>query len=348
MGNVNWDLAGFTDEQSRLGKKVGGGPIFVPARIDLDLSTDELVWSLRGPRRPEITEPDPRILDHFVHLWRAKPEAILRFSRSWGVLGLDRHDRQLAALLQIFRNGRVDDNQQSVIMDARSGIGLDPLQVRREPLALWRYFSQRANVALNIAAALNQKRVGTEEDWGCLAKLCQHSGDFGANLPTRFGPGFMESFIKPGTWKPNVENQRIFIATEANLWLRLGRVGFSVWPADGSGSGLGIVVDYDFCLLGAIAFQLALTMSAAESFFTCSGCGVPYLRRKKRPKPGESNFCESCDKSGVALRNADRARRERMQQARQLRADGLTISEIAKKVGARSLSTVRRWIEKGK
>src|SRR6202521_1866651 len=70
----------------------------------------------------------------------------------------------------------------------------------------------------------------------------------------------------------------------------------------------------------------------------------PYLRRKKRPKPGESNFCELCDDKGIALRNADRARRERIRQARKLRARGLTISEIAKKVGARELSTVRRWI----
>jgi hypothetical protein len=139
---------------------------------------------------------------------------------------------------------------------------------------------------LSIAAALNQKRAGAAEDWEWLGGLCEHSRDFRDYFSDgwRFGTG---------TSKTNVEDQRVFIASEASLWLRLGRVGSRVWPADGVDPGVRIVVDYAFSALGAIAFQLALTISAAESFLTCSGCGVPYLRKKKRPKPGESNFCES-------------------------------------------------------
>jgi hypothetical protein len=204
-----------------------------------------------------------------------------------------------------------------------------------------------------IRTDLWRRRVGALKDWEVLRQLGKPPGDILGDILTRFGPGFMEreypAFDSPssmtGTVKPNTEDERFFITLEARFWLNLGKVGFTVLPANRS--GFRIVIDYNFCVLGAIAFQLALTMSATESFFTCSGCGVPYMRTKKRPKPGESNFCESCDRSGVAMRNADRARRERMRQARQLRADGLTISEIAKKVGARNVSTVRRWIEKG-
>jgi transposase len=37
-----------------------------------------------------------------------------------------------------------------------------------------------------------------------------------------------------------------------------------------------------------------------------------------------------------------------MQQACQLRADGLTVRGIAKKLGVRKVETVSRWIKKGK
>jgi hypothetical protein len=134
MGNVNWDLAGFTDELSRLGKKVGGGPILVPGRINLDLSTDELVWSLQGPHMPEIIESEPRILDDFVQLWRGKPKAILRFARSWGVLRPGNCCRRFAGLL----HGSTQNEH------LRPDFGANCLLDQREPLALWRYLSHRA------------------------------------------------------------------------------------------------------------------------------------------------------------------------------------------------------------
>jgi hypothetical protein len=333
MGKELFDLAGFTNEWSRLGKKIDGLQIPVPAQIDLNPATDELVWSYTAHDPPYVphksVKATPQILDRFVHLWRGNPEAILKFARSWGVLAPDSH--------------------------GRPGVLAGPPE-RREPLALWRYFSHRANAALNIAAALNQGRVGTLEDWGCLKGLREHSGDFCEEVSQYTG------FFSPAIWNIDypfdspafktrklvrkIEHERSFIAGEANLWLRLGRVGFTVWPADDA--RFQINVDCGFCLLGAIAFQLALTLCSAESFFTCSGCGRPYLRRKKLPKPGESNFCESCAQSGVALRNADRRRRKRIQESRQLRSNGVAIPEIAKKLGVRSSLTVRRWIEKRK
>ncbi len=347
MGKVDWDLAGLTDGLSRLGKKVGGAAILVPPRIDLDLRTDELVYSLEGgAHESAIVEPEPVILDQFVRLWRGKPEAFLGFARSWGVLGLDNTYHATAVGLQLLHNVRPDSR-------CRPNVHTRTAREYREPLAHWRYYSHQANMALNIVAALNQKRVGALGNWEALQGLGTPPKDFFGDFRARFGPDFAEresrafdSVAKPGTVKDNTEDARFFIACEAKKWLRLGNVGLGVLPAERS--IFRIFIDCDYCLLGAIALQLVLTMAATESFFTCSGCGLPYVRTKKRPKPGESNFCESCNESRVALRNADRARRGRIQQARQLRADGLSISEIAKKVGARNVSTIRRWIQKGK
>jgi len=348
MGNVSWDLAGFTDEQSRLGKKVGGGMIVVPFAIDVDLSTDEIVWS--SPWRYIVAQP--RILDQFVQLWREKPKRILRFARSWGVLCSESERLHLATVLRPLGSdpkmslqyfGETREVSKVPVLPPLTYFsgGIQrfekPVYEYREPLAFWQFLSHRANAALNIAAALRQHTRGRKEDWECLEAACEHA-------VSRYFPHFTAR--TRNAYQGNVEYQSRAIALEANFWLELGRVGFEVHA--GGSTGWRIAVDYRGNPLGAIAFQLALTMSAAESFFTCSGCGLPYLRRKKSPKLGESNFCESCHDTGVALRNADRARRARIQQARKLRAEGLTISEIAKKVGARNLSTVRRWIAKGK
>jgi hypothetical protein len=185
MVNKNWDLAGLSDELSRLGKRVGGGSILVPSRIDLDLTTNELVWSFRGPGRPSIIEPEPQILDHFVQLWRGKPKAILRFARSWGALycGSESHSRNLALRLNTRRYFPVTPAEKILLQNFRekrelSDLGIDPQFEYREPLSLWRYFSHRANAALNIASALHQKRVGAIEDWECFWGVCKHADDF--------------------------------------------------------------------------------------------------------------------------------------------------------------------------
>ena len=45
-------------------------------------------------------------------------------------------------------------------------------------------------------------------------------------------------------------------------------------------------IDYHGFLFAAIGLQLALVVAEAESLYSCSGCGVPYIRarEKKRPK----------------------------------------------------------------
>lgn len=54
-------------------------------------------------------------------------------------------------------------------------------------------------------------------------------------------------------------------------------------------------------VFGALGVQL-LTAVTSYTRFVCSGCGIPYLRQGRKPKPGQRNFCDKCVSNGVPNR----------------------------------------------
>src|ERR1035438_1552638 len=86
-------------------------------------------------------------------------------------------------------------------------------------------------------------------------------------------------------FKRSLPAERLLIATEATLWLRLGRVSFVVGHTD---SGWSLEVDYNGCLLATIALQLALILADVDALYRCSGRQQHYVRAKKAPKLGEA------------------------------------------------------------
>ena len=107
-------------------------------------------------------------------------------------------------------------------------------------------------------------------------------------------------------------------------------------------------IAYNGCLLAAIALQLALTVAGARTLFTCSGCGMAYIRARAA-KSGQANFCPQCGPR-EALRQADYRRRRKAAEARRLHATGWSVGRIVKELKVRSTTrsgaatTVRRWI----
>ncbi|MEW6143366.1 MAG: hypothetical protein AB1597_09500 [Chloroflexota bacterium] len=63
-------------------------------------------------------------------------------------------------------------------------------------------------------------------------------------------------------------------------------------------------------IFGALGVQL-LTAVTANTLAVCSGCGKPYLRGVRKPKPGQRNFCSNC-----RSRVADRLRQRDLQKKR--------------------------------
>jgi uncharacterized Zn finger protein (UPF0148 family) len=145
----------------------------------------------------------------------------------------------------------------------------------------------------------------------------------------------------------DLDRQRRFVAWELMLWLDLTRPGFAVKSAE---RAWHLEIDYNNCVLAAIALQLALTVAGARTLFTCSGCGQAYVR-ERAAKTGQANFCPRCG-HGEALRQADGRRRRKMAEARRLHAAGRSIPQIIQELNVRSTTrsaaaqTVRRWIKR--
>jgi len=112
--------------------------------------------------------------------------------------------------------------------------------------------------------------------------------------------------------------------------------------------GWQLEVDYNGCLLAAVALYLALTVAGARTLFTCSGCGMAYVRARAA-KTGQANFCPQCGHP-EALRQADHRRRQKAAEARRLHAAGWNVRRIVQALNIRNTArsdasaTVRRWI----
>jgi len=141
------------------------------------------------------------------------------------------------------------------------------------------------------------------------------------------------------------------IATEVASWLsswRAGRMqGLSDFAAQWNPDSerWELQVDYHGFLFAALGLQLALSLAGAESLYTCSGCGFPYVRELKRPKPGTANYCPKCGEKGVAQRRAVDAYRGKKAEAIRLDAAGTPADEIAQKL-CTPLSRIRKWLGK--
>ncbi|HEY6346097.1 MAG TPA: hypothetical protein VIY49_31800 [Bryobacteraceae bacterium] len=325
MGLADWDQAQFTDLRARLGRLVPGTRITVPVWLDLSPDRHELTFD-GGPPDAKIrvrhTHADRMMLTQFVQLWKQKPESVLRFARRWGVLYLDENGRPCQTV----------------------GPGK-----RRESLDTWRYYSRRAQAVLNIAANLKLGRFGELDDWAALRGTASRTGGLLEEID-RYSPFMLTMlprieypFSKDGRsvypkYKRSVKSEIAFLAVEATLWLRLGRVGFVVGFGE---HGWGLAIDYNTCMLAAIALQLALVLSDVEAVYHCSGCNLPYARTKRAPKPGQANFCDDCGRKR-AVAAADRRRRQKKAKARRLARQGLPVSEIAERLGS-TPATIRNW-----
>jgi DNA-directed RNA polymerase subunit RPC12/RpoP len=324
MSETDWDLGGLTDINGHLGKPVPSGQVLVPGKIELD--GEAIRWELGGPAR--FQEISRSTLNEFVKLWELDSAAILRFAKKWGVLAIQ---------------------PQGSVLSRPCG---ESMTEGCDPIAAWKYFSRRACAVLNIAAALRQDKLGDLADWGVIASIDNTRESYKASFEEhKYGMGCYV-FPRPAPNRNPVEQGRRMVATESASWLSYWRADrmqglsdFSVqWNPDHARWELQL--DYHGFLFAALALQLALSLAGAESLYTCSGCGSPYVRELKRPKPGTANYCPNCGKKGVAKRRAVDAYREKKAEAVRLDGMGLPANEIADKLST-PLSRIRKWLREG-
>ena len=168
----------------------------------------------------------------------------------------------------------------------------------------------------------------------------------------QFGMGY-SIFAMDQSPERNVELARGFIAREIGLWLNCWKLEKTTDTSDFAlrwnevQQRWDLQIDYHGLLFAAVALQLALVVADADSLFTCSGCGVPYIRprERKRPKSGWANYCDHCSNEGVAKRRAVESYREKRAQALRLHSGGVPVQEIAERLSTVT-ARVSGWLKK--
>lgn len=332
---AHYDLAGFSDELGNLGRPVPTSQVIVPEEIWLE--DDCIHWRLGNPTLREISRS---MLNQFLRLDSAA--SILRFASEWGVLALSPELRSKGSSHGYYLPGR---------QYVASGV---------EPVSAWLYYSKRARALLNVAAALKQGKLGDWSDWDEFAIFVGPGSSEEAMKEVKarmkgldFGLGF-NVFNGLGTTEERLQIARESVSREIGNWLRCCKrekvaavPDFSLrWVHEKQRWDLQI--DYHGLLFAAIALQLALVVAEADSLFTCSGCGIPYIRPRdrKRPKAGWSNYCDRCSSDGTSQKRAQEKYHKKQKEATDLLSQGKSISEVAAQVKA-DPDRVRKWGEKG-
>jgi hypothetical protein len=261
-------------------------------------------------------EPVPTLLNEFMSLADAPPEAILMFAERYGVLGLSMRG------LPLFRPGRMTVVGAIASRLARTPYGAF-LTAEGEPIAAWRYFARQARAILDVAATLVDdrpaddglwRRVLGRPDWpvDTAPPRIRTSSEILGRLA--LGDHLEQMLSDVGS---DVEAQRHSLCAIVNEWLELGAVEPRVfWIPEWDRAR--IVIPY-YGLFGALADQLSRALSSPRSSVRCSYCGSPCPEgrtagagRGRVSKPGENACCGAliCRRSNASERQ--RRRRQRL------------------------------------
>ena len=186
-------------------------------------------------------------------------------------------------------------------------------RVYRERFAEWRLWSRCARATLDIAAALNRDDLAPERAW------------------LELDGWWLDVWRKIAGERRNVSSAQALLDAERlqlqdviNRWFReaelrpyysgaAGRIVFTNIAGLDEGS---------LSTLGAVAVQVALAASGAQSLAVCSACGIPYARKGRRASIGLRNYCPTCKKSGKHWRDAQRDKRAGKSKPRKKRQQG--------------------------
>lgn len=305
-----------------------GGPIVLTERSTLRWAVDEAFCGYKTPSTEMFNE--------FVSLYTSVHVHALPFARKWGPLRIG--------------------------MDGK----FNPLSLSgEEPIEAWRFFSQRAACVLYITECLKPvplrhieeldygdepalREEWTEtplpEYWGALsdpeALVNRRTNKQFFGMPNH---ALRRPIIHPDdsiTWGAPV-NPRSIIASELTAWMKRFPIRLGLmWRA----KEWRLETFHDGSILNAITLQLLRAVVGADNLYRCSGCRLPYVRARRKPNPGQANYCRRCDKGEKAIQEADRRRRANMAAARRLHASGVSAADIATQLGVRKVATVHRWL----
>jgi hypothetical protein len=182
-----------------------------------------------------------------------------------------------------------------------------------EPLETWRRIAALVRALMNMASRLERGELVHAADAALL------------------DPGVRRLFEREIT----LEQQRKLFALEVSTWLMgAGTRPCLSWEKARCVGALA----YDG-VLGAIGAQLYATLG--RPLVPCSGCGA-WIRPDRMSSSGGATWCEKC-RGGEREAAIARAYRIRKETARKLKREGVSVDEIAARLG-RPAKTIRGWV----
>lgn len=248
-----------------------------------------------GPFVPRYVSPDG-MLDRFIEIRTSHD--VIKFARRYGVLGICEH-------------GIPATHNTPALPGLLGGLGLgciplsdgvrDPkdfswtLFTFREPLAAWMRIVYAANAILHLAKAA---------DWGDrFSEQWRYAWELTGGLMPDTQP--LADEIREVGEQLTRESPKGSLAAVVNWWLYVGHASVTLeWPPDFETPTLklaGIMPPYVPATFGVLAGQLMLAVSGARTMLICSGCGRPYMRKKRyQPRRFKGiNYCPDCDQKGI-------------------------------------------------
>jgi hypothetical protein len=289
-------IPGFLDADGRLFTKVKRPEWRRPDRVEL-VSGELHIWRsystsdattgylLASETNENAVRPPSDLLERFLALSTASGPQLHKFVQKYGPL-------------EIFRQAGPPPN-----LDCWCEIEL---------CEVWRYFAAVMGALLRIAEGVYSNSSGDPKDWGLIAN---YPGLIGRDRYAFFSSGAITPSAEEA-WSAFASMSRPMTTRQArsqlnfymNMLLALGRIRpYFTWA---SRSDQPQVLYAGSSLLSHLILQLCFRMATVDHHAFCDYCGKLY-EPERAPRPDRRNFCPTCQENGIALRLADRKRREK-------------------------------------
>lgn len=294
MDKIQWDLAGFTDEESRLTAYVQGySAIWIPPEVQLakmdgnsdDDPMDCIVYPLPEeweeeliplPGELSISSPSGKtysllrslksigwkvredadgVLNDFVKLAEASNEEILNFARKWGPLWLCMKHEE--CLWSPFSARTLRDGEKDCC-----------LWFPMEPASVYRRCGRQVKTMLDAASFLMANKPVPSWLWRAIGGSGKES-------------------------ESSIPYQRLSLAFQVTKLLKQSQIRFSFWW-DEAAARPSLEIAVGWGCLPKVCIELAQCLSGAKQLCVCDRCGKAYVRYDRKPQAGRNNYCPEC------------------------------------------------------
>lgn len=266
----------------------------VPDKVVIDGDGLRYFWPEDIPRKI-VSLPELGLIDEFISLVDAGPQAILEFARKRGVI-----QQECEEVIEIYSGGFRGNSHVC-------GEGVSYCQEGHwQSFDVWQKFAKGTKALLSIGINLRDGNlINNADDW-----LDAGGPIFYPEDPD--GPPLNYELAFSGFHASVVATQKHVLAQILQEWvLLLGMTPQLRWD---QGRGIPYLTLTQGTLLESVIANLLFALTGTHSLNTCSSCGQ-FFRPKRLPRSGERRYCQNCGlKAGQRDASRDYRQREKEEQ----------------------------------